>query len=64
MRREPTLFSSGGIKIKKEAIKLSCEEVTTAKVGKKAPEFETNAFVEGGFKKVKLSDYQGKWVVL
>ena len=43
---------------------MSCEEVTTAKVGKKAPEFETNAFVEGGFKKVKLSDYQGKWVVL
>ena len=35
MRREPTLFSSGGIKIKKEAIKLSCEEVTTAKVGKR-----------------------------
>jgi hypothetical protein len=35
-----------------------------AKVGKPAPDFEANAFVEGGFKNVKLSDYKGKWVVL
>jgi peroxiredoxin (alkyl hydroperoxide reductase subunit C) len=35
-----------------------------AKVGKPAPDFEANAFVDGGFKNVKLSDYRGQWVVL
>ena len=42
----------------KEVIKM------IARVGKPAPDFEANAFVEGGFKPVKLSDYKGKWVVL
>ena len=41
-----------------------CDEVASARVGKPAPDFETNAFVSGGFKKIKLSDYLGKWVVL
>ena len=35
-----------------------------AQVGKPAPDFEASAFVKGGFKNVKLSDYKGKWVVL
>jgi hypothetical protein len=35
-----------------------------AKVGKPAPDFEASAFVDGGFKNVKLSDYKGKWVVV
>jgi len=35
-----------------------------AKVGKKAPDFEATAFVDGEFKNIKLSDYKGKWVVL
>jgi peroxiredoxin (alkyl hydroperoxide reductase subunit C) len=35
-----------------------------ARVGKPAPDFETSAFVDGGFKNIKLSDYKGKWVVL
>jgi peroxiredoxin (alkyl hydroperoxide reductase subunit C) len=35
-----------------------------ARVGKPAPDFEANAFVDGGFKNVKLSDYKGKWVVM
>ena len=35
-----------------------------ARVGHPAPDFEVNAYVEGGFKNVKLSDYKGKWVVL
>jgi len=35
-----------------------------ARVGKEAPDFETNAFVDGGFKNIKLSDYRGQWVVL
>lgn len=33
-------------------------------VGSKAPDFQANAFHEGGFKQVKLSDYAGKWIVL
>lgn len=40
-------------------------KMDVARVGKKAPDFEANAFVAGeGFKKVKLSDHVGKWVVL
>ena len=36
----------------------------TAQVGKPAPDFETSAFVDGGFKNIRLSDYKGQWVVL
>jgi hypothetical protein len=35
-----------------------------ARVGHEAPDFEAAAYVDGGFKNVKLSDYRGKWVVL
>ncbi len=35
-----------------------------ARVGKPAPDFELPAFVDGGFKNVRLSDYKGKWVIL
>ena len=38
--------------------------VATARVGQVAPDFEARAFVEGGFKTIKLSDYRGKWVIL
>jgi len=32
------------------------------RVGKEAPDFEANAFMEGvGFKPVKLSDYKDRW---
>ncbi len=37
---------------------------TTAQVGKPAPDFEASAFVKGGFKNIKLSDYKGCWIVL
>jgi peroxiredoxin (alkyl hydroperoxide reductase subunit C) len=33
-------------------------------VGKPAPDFEAAAFFQGGFKNIKLSDFQGKWVFL
>jgi len=33
-------------------------------VGKNAPEFEADAYISGEIRKVKLSDYRGKWVVL
>ena len=35
-----------------------------AKVGKPAPDFEAAAFVNGGFQNIRLSNYQGQWVVL
>lgn len=35
-----------------------------ARVGKPAPDFELSAFVDGGFKNVRLSDYKGKWIVV
>ncbi len=40
------------------------ESKMTAQVGKPAPDFEAAAFVDGGFKNIKLSDYQGRWVVV
>ena len=45
---------------------LSTEEGTkmTARVGKPAPDFEATAYIDGGFKNLKLSDYKGQWVVL
>ena len=42
----------------KEKIKM------TAQVGKPAPDFEANAFFEGDFKNIKLSDYKDQWVVI
>ena len=40
-------------------------EMTIARTGKKAPDFEATAYVPGkGFQNIKLSDYRGKWVVL
>jgi hypothetical protein len=36
-----------------------------ARVGKEAPDFEATGYLAGeGFKNVKLSDYQGQWVLL
>lgn len=36
----------------------------TARVGRKAPDFEASALMDGTFKNIKLSEYLGKWVVL
>ncbi len=46
------------VKDEKEVFKM------IAKVGKAAPDFEASAFIDGGFKNIKLSDYKGQWVVL
>lgn len=40
------------------------ERKMIARVGKPAPDFEAGAFVDGGSKNIKLSDYRGKWVAL
>ena len=34
------------------------------KIGDKIPDLETEAYMDGEFKKVKLSDFQGKWLVM
>ena len=36
----------------------------TAKIGEKAPTFNTPAYVHGEFKNIDLNDYKGTWVVL
>ena len=46
------------VKVEERSIKM------TARVGKTAPDFEASAFLDGGFKNIKLSDYKGQWVVL
>jgi hypothetical protein len=40
------------------------EQMAMARMGKEAPDFEASAYVDGGFKNVRLSDYRGQWVVL
>ena len=49
---------------KKEAAQAQGGRQVRAQVGKPAPDFEASAFVAGGFKNVRLSDYKGKWVAL
>lgn len=34
------------------------------KIGQKIPDFKIEAFQDGTIKKIKLSDYKGKWLVL
>jgi hypothetical protein len=46
------------------AITEGGKSMVQAFVGKPAPDFEASAFVSGGFKNIKLSDYKGKWIVL
>ena len=51
-------ISSTQIQSEREELKM------VAKIGKSAPDFEASAFIDGGFKNIKLSDYKGQWVVL
>ena len=57
---EAAAHSNGGslAAVQKEAPKM------IARVGKPAPDFELSAYQDGGFKNIKLSDYQGKWIVV
>jgi peroxiredoxin (alkyl hydroperoxide reductase subunit C) len=47
-----------------QAMAAAPAHVATAQVGKPAPDFEANGFVNGKFKNIMLSDYKGQWVVL
>ena len=40
------------------------ERIMTAKVGKKAPDFNAPAYFKGSFTNVQLSDHFGKWILL
>jgi peroxiredoxin (alkyl hydroperoxide reductase subunit C) len=40
------------------------EEIMTARVGQKAPDFNAPAYFEGSFTNVQLSDHFGKWLLL
>lgn len=52
---EPTTTQTEILKEKKQMAPL---------IGNPAPDFEANAYFEGGFKTLKLSDYKGKWILL
>ena len=55
---DPQSPAEGGSLLDEEAA------MVLARVGQKAPDFEATAYVDGGFKNVKLSDYDGNWRVL
>ena len=44
--------------------KPEMEKKSMVMVGRKAPDFEAPAYLDGNFVNVKLSEYLGKWVVL
>jgi peroxiredoxin (alkyl hydroperoxide reductase subunit C) len=44
--------------MQKEVVKMQ------ARVGKPAPDFELAAYLDGGFRNIKLSDYKGKWIII
>src|SRR3989344_5104678 len=39
-------------------------EVKMVQINEKAPDFTEDAFIDNKIKKVSLSDYKGKWVIL
>jgi peroxiredoxin (alkyl hydroperoxide reductase subunit C) len=47
-----------------DAVQKGVPAMITARVGRKAPDFEAPAFYEGKFVNIKLSDFAGKWVLL
>ena len=49
---------------KKEILEKKEEVGNMILVGRKAPDFETEAYLNGKFINVKLSNYLGKWVLL
>ena len=40
------------------------EKTMTARVGKKAPDFNAPAYYQGSFTNVQLSDHFGTWILL
>jgi peroxiredoxin (alkyl hydroperoxide reductase subunit C) len=56
---KPAEETKANIQQKEEVIRMA-----TARVGYKAPDFEAPAYYRGKFGTVKLSDFQGKWVLI
>jgi len=56
---KPAEETKANIQQKEEVIRMA-----TARVGYKAPDFEALAYYRGKFGSVKLSDFQGKWVLI
>ncbi|HDS01169.1 MAG TPA: redoxin domain-containing protein [candidate division Zixibacteria bacterium] len=50
--------------VSEEKTKTGVQNMSMAKVGGKAPDFEAPAYHRGKFINVKLSDYLGKWVLI
>ena len=38
--------------------------MSSARVGKMAPDFMATAYIDGEFRPICLSDYRGQWVLL
>ena len=61
----PTGAAVGEPLVEKENIEIKEElKMSTARVGKKAPDFTAPAYFQGTFTEVKLSDFLGKWVLV
>lgn len=56
--------SAAQIESPEENIPSTEESMVTVRVGGKAPDFEAPAYHKGKFVNVKLSDYQGKWLLV
>ena len=65
-RTSDTGFAAPQKAMKPQMVKMKEHkaEHKLARVGSQAPDFELPAYVNGGFKKIRLSDYRGKWVVV
>jgi peroxiredoxin (alkyl hydroperoxide reductase subunit C) len=62
--RGPLVSSESQTPVEGESLPDEEVAMALARVGQNAPDFEATAYVDGGFKNVKLSDYDGNWVVL
>lgn len=56
--------SPGGAESRNNLIASSPASVSRADIGSPAPDFTLDAVVNQEFRKIRLSDYRGKWVVL
>jgi hypothetical protein len=57
----PPAGASAGTSMVEEKKEVAMSQ---ARVGREAPDFETTAFLDGGFRNVQLSEFRGKWIVL